>query len=53
MKIEIGNEKQFVEDVYINMKSKAIIEHIQKLLFPNYVDNYEHYREQITVGKNV
>lgn len=45
--------KQFVEEVFIKMKSKAIIEHIQKLLFPICVGNHDVHRDLITISKNV
>lgn len=48
-----NNEKEFVENVFIKMKSKAIIEHVQKLLFPDFVDKFDDHRQLITVGKNV
>lgn len=40
-----------VEDIHFKNNSAPIIEKIQKLLFPDHVDNYVTHRDQITGGK--
>jgi len=49
---DIHGEKINVETLFFKRNCSAITSRIQKMLFPDFIQNYEEYRKRLTDGKN-